>query len=222
MKKTNVFRRIIAAIGSLFNNECTCEECIEHGAEKGIFCYKDEGRTKEMLNYPEVIKLLKTYDQSRTPILEEMLGYEDSRINTFNFIQFKKYLGHVENLSKRANIEMTGISFVSVAKPDNNGGKGYASLLYIPSTTVNGSQILFDPLQSLKEGKLVTFKEMLERHGYRWIYDSAEDYKEGKRKDNDYGLKTEMKRMMAVSNSLVEELEDESSAGDYAHYSPPY
>ena len=83
-----------------------------------------------------------------------------------------------------------GISFVNGAK-DHNGAKyGYNSLLYLPSTIVNGQEILFDPVQSAKQGKLVTFKEMLERYGYQWIYDNAEDYEQGKRKDNNYDSKS--------------------------------
>ena len=225
MEKKNLFRRIIDALCSFFGKKCNCDECLEKNGENGIFCYKDEGRTKEMLNYSEIITALKSYDTSRIAPFEKAFGYEDSRVNTFDFVQFKKYLGHVENLSKKANIKMTGISFISVAKMHENENKEYGSLIYIPSTTVNGMQVLYDPVQSVRQGTLVTFKEMLEKHGYNWIYDSKEAYKKGKRDDYDYGLKSDQKsRMMVMSTILNDTLEgdEESGAGNWSTMKPPY
>ena len=65
-----------------------------------------------MLTYPQVIDMLKKYDDSRIEPFEQAYGYEDTRVNIFNFDQFKKYLGHIENLSKKAGIRISGISFI--------------------------------------------------------------------------------------------------------------
>ncbi|CAM1356031.1 hypothetical protein [Tenacibaculum halocynthiae] len=227
MNKKNIFQKIIGIFKSIFCKECTYEECIESANENGVFCYKDEGRTKEMLSYSEIIEMLKSYDMTRIEPIEKALGYEDSRINTFDFIQFKKYLGHIENLSRKVKIEITGISFIATAKPNHKGKeKGYGSLIYMPSTTIRGKQVLFDPVQSAKRGELVTFKEMLVKHGYNWIYDSEGEYKEGKRKDYNYSLQSIKKETVAFSmrngegNTNMDG--DDSGAGNLSHKKPPY
>ncbi len=224
MKEQNFITRLLRAIRNLFGGGCDCEECIERGPEQGIFCYKDEGRTKEMLTYPEIIEMLKKYDDSRIKPFEQAYGYEDTRMNIFNFDQFKKYLGHIENLSKKAGIRISGISFIYGAKDHDGAEYGYNSLLYLPSTIVNGKEVLFDPVQSAKRGELVTFKEMLERYGYQWIYDNAEDYEQGKRKDNNYDLKSNQVKsgeFRMVSNDGFGQ-EDESGAGNWGSIKPPY
>ncbi|SED20327.1 hypothetical protein SAMN04489761_4608 [Tenacibaculum sp. MAR_2009_124] len=224
MKEQNFITRLFNAIRNFFRGDCDCDECIENGADKGIFCYKDEGRTKEMLAYPEVIEMLKRYDGTRIEPFEQAYGYEDTRMNTFNFYQFKKYLGHIENLSKRAGIRISGISFIYGAKNHEGARHGYNSLVYLPSTVINGKEVLFDPVQSARQGKLVTFKEMLERYGYQWIYDDAEDYEQGKRKDNNYDLKSNQEKsseFKMISNDDFDQ-EDESGTGNHSTLAPPY
>ncbi|CAL2077420.1 hypothetical protein [Tenacibaculum sp. 190524A02b] len=230
MNKKNVLTIIVEFLKRLFGKECDCEECIEKGSERGIFCYKDEGRTEEMLSYPEVIEMLKHYDLTRIEPVERMLGYEDSRVNTFDFLQFKKYLGHIENLSKKAGIRITGISFINTVKPNHDEKeKGYGSLIYIPTTTMNGEQIAFDPVQSANRGKLVTFREMLAEYGYNWIYDTEGAYKEGKRKDNNYSIENLQKQESQKSENAQEVksfalrgAEGESGAGNWGTRKPPY
>ncbi|CAM1365163.1 hypothetical protein [Tenacibaculum xiamenense] len=224
MREQNFITRLLRAIRNFFRGDCDCEECIEKGPEQGVFCYKDEGRTKEMLTYPQVIEMLKRYDDTRIEPFEQAYGYEDSRITTFDFYQFKKYLGHVETLSRKAKIKMTGISFISGATNLEDNGKEYSSLIYMPSTKINGRDVLYDPTRSANEGKLVTFKEMLERYGYQWIYDNAEDYEQGKRKDNNYDLKSNQvksARFSMISNDGFGQ-DDESGAGNYGQLTPPY
>lgn len=230
MNKKNILTIIIEFLKKLFGKECNCEECIEEGSERGIFCYKDEGRTEEMLNYSEIIEMLKHYDTTRIEPVERVLGYEDSRVNTFDFLQFKKYLGHIENLSKKAGIRITGISFINTVKPNHDGKeKGYGSLIYIPTTTVNGEQIAFDPVQSTYRGKLVTFREMLAEYGYNWIYETEAAYKEGKRKDNNYSIENLQKQESQKSENTQEiksfalrGAEGESGAGNWGTRKPPY
>ncbi|MEX6626461.1 hypothetical protein [Tenacibaculum salmonis] len=218
---------LAATCAVLFLTSCT-EEKLETvgGSTKNsqvVFSYKDEGRTKEMLNYTQIIDVLKLYDVTRITPIEESLGYEDSRINTFNFIQFKKYLGHIENLSAKSGIEITGISFIATAKKlDNVKNKGYGSLIYLPSTTVNGKQFLFDPEQSFKQKKLVTFKEMLAKHGYNWIYDSKESYSKGKRRDCNYTIELEEGVLNRGEEGQAGSQGEQSGAGNLTHIKPPY
>ncbi|WNW00873.1 hypothetical protein RRF68_07660 [Tenacibaculum sp. HL-MS23] len=226
MKKASLLKLFILVYALIFiacmisceKHECKCEHEGDQTPE-GTFCYIDEGRTKEMLNYTEIVAMLKSYDTTRIAPLEKALGYEDSRINNYNFIQFKKYLGRIENLSKKAKINITGISFIAAAKSNySNTGKSYQDLIYIPTTTVNGKQIAFDPVQSAKQGKLVTFKEMLALNGYKWIYDTKDDFEAGKIKNYDYGLKTLNKNK---ESTLLGE-DELSGVGNKGTLTPPF
>ena len=229
MKKTKLFQLLFLTLLMSFVTSCEKYQCKCEGDDwktqipEGTFCYSDEGRTKEMLTYSDVVTMLSNYDSTRIAPLEKSLGYEDSRVNNFDFVQFKKYLGHIENLSKKANIKITGISFIATAKENhNNTGKSYSSLIYIPTTTIDGKQVAFDPVQSAKQGKLVTFKEMLAKNGYRWIYNTREEYEKGKRDDYNYQIR--VVRQNKAGFMLTTSLDDEmlSGAGDQANLEPPY
>ncbi|TDQ21922.1 hypothetical protein [Tenacibaculum caenipelagi] len=229
MKKTNLLQLLFLTLAVSFavscektDSKCDCDDWRSQVPE-GTFCYSDEGRTKEMLNYKEIVEMLSNYDRTRIAPIEKTLGYEDTRANTFDFAQFKKYLAHVENMSKKANIEITGISFISTAKENhNNTGKSYSSLIYIPTTTINDKQIAFDPVQSAKQGKLVTFKEMLAKHGYKWIYNTKEEFEKGKRDDYNYNIRVlkENKAGFMYASPLNDE--SLSGAGNQANLEPPY
>ncbi|CAM1346034.1 hypothetical protein [Tenacibaculum crassostreae] len=228
MKKTNLLRLLFLAFVMSFAVSCEKHQCkCEHDdwqsqLPEGTFCYSDLGRTNEMLNYPEIVEMLRNYDTTRIAPLEKALGYPDSRINTYNYQNFKNYLGHIESLSKKAKIEITGISFISAAKPDYNGtGKSYQDLIYIPTTTIDGKQVAFDPVQSTKKGKLVTFKEALAANGYNWIYNSKEEFEEGKRVDYNYSIKV-LKENKAGFMSLTPPGDDDSGAGNKGNLEPPY
>ena len=97
MKKAGLLKLFIIVYALVFvvcmvsceKHECKCEHEDDQTPED-TFCYADEGRTEEMLNYTEIVAMLKNYDTTRIAPLEKALGYEDSRINSYNFIQFKK------------------------------------------------------------------------------------------------------------------------------------
>ncbi|WP_299118397.1 hypothetical protein [uncultured Tenacibaculum sp.] len=218
MKKTNLLKLLIIFFTLNFMASCEKHKCKcdnddwQSQIPEGTFCYSDEGRTLEMLDYTEIVSMLKEYDTTRIAPLEKALGYEDSRINTYNFKQFLKYLGRVKNLSKKVGIEVSGISFISAAMPNyNNTGRSYQDLIYIPTTTIGGKQVAFDPLQSYKQGKLVTFKEMLAKNGYNWIYNSLEEFNKGKREDYNYSIEL-----------LTDPSNEPSGAGNKGNLEPPY
>ncbi|WP_428742623.1 hypothetical protein [Tenacibaculum sp.] len=229
MKKTTLLQLLFLTLVMSFavscektDSKCDCDDWRSQVPE-GTFCYSDEGRTKEMLNYKEIVAMLSNYDRTRIAPVEKTLGYEDTRANTFDFVQFKKYLAHVENMSKKANVKITGISFISAAKPDYKGtGKTYQNLIYIPTTTINGKQIAFDPVQSAKQGKLVTFKEMLVSNGYKWIYDTKEEFEKGKRDDYNYNIRVLRENKANFVSALTLDEESLSGAGNQGQLSPPF
>lgn len=228
MKKTNLLQLLIIVFAMSFMTSCEKHKCKcdhenwELQIPEGTFCYADEGRTKEMLDYTEIVAMLRNYDTTRIAPLQRALKYQDSRINTYDFAQFQKYLGRIKNLSKKAKIPMTGISFISAAKPNYDGtGRSYQDLIYIPTTTINGKQIPYDPVQSVKQKKLVTFKEMLAENGYNWIYNTKQEFEAGKREDYDYSLKV-LKQNKAGFNFFLSQKNELSGAGNHGQLVPPY
>ncbi len=171
-------------------------------------------RPYNALNYLELVPMLEHYDKTRKPVLEEALGFEDTRMNYFSIETIENYIKYVKTLSREKGIKFTGINFVSAAYPENTGHgvPNYQNLLLMPTTKINGKNICFDPVQSTSE-KIVTVKEMLASYGYNWVYDSKEDY------DNRY-----------KSNELIlnnfknrnQKSDIESGAGNHSTLAPPY
>lgn len=224
MKKTNYLLMTLSVVMMAFFSSCEqkCKKCEKNVLPEGTFTYADEGRTPEMLDYNKIVTMLRNYDQTRIRPLEEALGYEDTRVDNYNFEQFKKYLGRIENLSKKAGVKITGLSFIAAADPNyGKTGKSYQDLIYIPTTTIKGKQIPFDPVQSLKQGRLVTFKEMLADNGYNWIYNTKKDFETGKRKDYNYSIERAQKQNKAGILTIQDPV-DLSGAGNYGQLTPPF
>ncbi|CAM1365168.1 hypothetical protein [Tenacibaculum xiamenense] len=171
-------------------------------------------RPYNALNYLELVPMLEHYDKTRKPVLEEALGYEDTRMNYYSIETIENYLKYVKTLSREKGIKFTGINFVSAAYPENTGHgvPNYQNLLLMPTTEINGKNISFDPVQSTSE-KIVTVKEMLASYGYNWVYDSKEDY-DSRNKPNELVQRNFQNR--SKSSDV------ESGAGNRGQISPPY
>lgn len=234
MKKTNQILVVCAvAMVAFFSS---CEKKVKEPSKEEVkqkvtnyeelddyFCSPAEGfdRPNTTLDYNQVVSMLSEYDATRLAPLEKALGYADSRINTFDFKSLIKYLKYVKKLTKgikNEKVKITGISFISAAKSNyKNTGKSYQDLIYIPTTTINGKQIPFDPYLSDQRDSLVTFKEALAENGYKWIYDSKKDYEEGVAKDHNYKLPMNKK-----SSKEAKDGSEKSGAGNYGGLEPPY
>ncbi len=171
-------------------------------------------RPYNALNYLELVPMLEHYDKTRKPVLEEALGFEDTRMNYYSIETIENYLKYVKTLSREKGIKFTGINFVSAAYPENTGHgvPNYQNLLLMPTTEINGKNICFDPVQSTPE-KIVTVKEMLASYRYNWVYDSKEDY-DNRNKPNELVQRNFQNR--SKSNYV------ESGAGNRGQISPPY
>lgn len=228
MKKTNLLLTFfsIVTIGILTSCEtkkCNCDEQeIDPQNLEGYFCYPAlTSRPDVALKYPEVVEMLTEYDQTRIKPLENALGYPDSRVNTYDFAKFVQYLNYVEKLSRKAKITITGISFISAAKPNYEGLKrSYQDLIYIPTTTINGEQIPFDAVLSAERDSLVTFKAALAEYGYNWIYNTKEEFEAGKNEENNYRLSITKQNKAGFIDFNV--ANDNSGAGNTATLAPPF
>ncbi len=187
MKKINVFKTVIVVfllsfITSCEKHECKCDcEDWQSQVPEGIYFYKDNGRPSNAIKYNEIVKMLEAYDETRKEVLKKSLGFEDTRVNSYPIEQLKDYLGYIEGLCAEKEIELTGINIISAAYPKNYSKSkeaGYQSLIFMPTTTIDGeSYVTFDPLKS-KKGHPVTFKSILASKGYNWTYDRSKVAKE--------------------------------------------
>lgn len=189
-----------------------------------IACQKDEdsitppsettvARPWNMLSYKEMIERLEDYDKTRKPVLEQALGHEDTRVNFYSIETIENYIAYVKQVAKEKGIEVTGINFVSGAYPKNAnyGTPGYQHFMFMPTTTINGKNIGFDPVHSSKDN-IVTMKEMLASFGYNWVYDSKEDYE-------NRNVVSKQIQSNLVKRSQITDLK--SSGANWGAYSPP-
>ncbi|MFY0628790.1 MAG: hypothetical protein JXR05_00335 [Flavobacteriaceae bacterium] len=134
-------------------------------------------KPNNFLTGKETASMLHHYDMTRKPVLEKTLGHEDTRINFHSIDELENYIKYVKEISREKGINLTGINFVSASYPENTtqGIANYQTIMFMPTTEINGKNIGFDPLQSTSE-KIVTMKETLIKYVYNWIYDSKEDY----------------------------------------------
>ena len=120
-----------------------------------VGCQKDEdtvnanleetsvARPWNMISYKGMIERLEYYDKTRKPVLENALGFEDTRINYYSIETIENYIKYVKQLSKEKGIELTGINFVSGAYPKeaSYGTPGYQHFIFMPTTNINGRNI---------------------------------------------------------------------------------
>ncbi|RKF04208.1 hypothetical protein C8N26_0871 [Tenacibaculum lutimaris] len=218
MKKTNLLQLMFVALLMSFiascdnaNQKCDCDDW-QSQVPEGTFCYVDKGRPSNMLKYNEIVNMLESYDKTRKEVLEKSLGFEDTRVNSYPIQQLKDYLGYIENLCAQKEIPLTGINIISTAYPENYSGSktaGYQTLIFMPTTTIDGEEfVTFDPLKS-KKGVPVTFKSILAKRGYNWSYDNSRISKE------------EQKAGVLNFNPIQEDSED-SSGANRLKPTPPY
>lgn len=185
MKKTVLLKLLVVVYAIafiLFMTSCEKHECkrshekSEHKVIEGTFNYTDKGRPTNMIKYNEIVNMLEAYDSTRKFVLEKSLGFEDTRVNTYPIEELKNYLGYIENLCVQKNIPLTGINIISAAYPNkksNSKEAGYQTLIFMPTTTIDGEYfVTFDPLKSVK-GNPITFKSILAKKGYKWLYDNS-------------------------------------------------
>ncbi len=187
-----------------------------------IFCPNDlkadVSKPKTLLTYWEIVSMLHEYDKTRFEILVNGLGFEDTRINTFDFYELKNYLAYMEEEAKKKNIQLKGVSFIKGVYTEENAPKpeyvNYENLLYTPTTIINGQEVEIDVLSSTKDN-IVTLKSKLEKFNYEWRYDNKENFKLKSSK------KLEKKALKSIMMNDDGFSDEESGLANKTHLSPP-
>ena len=134
-----------------------------------------KGRPDIALTYPELVSMLKHYDETRKKPLATARGDEDTRVNFLKIEDLKQYIAYVEKEAKKKKIKVTGINFISAAYPNNYSEQekqNYQTIIMMPATTIDGKEgVSFDPLKS-DNRKPKSLKEILSSdYNYNWYYD---------------------------------------------------
>lgn len=201
---------LVASIGVTSLLSCTQDKSTDVLIEKTIKTTKPQN----LLMYKEMVAMLEHYDKTRKPILEKALGKEDTRINFYTIETLETYLNYVKKISQEKGIKLTGINIVSASYPENtlHGVPNYQTVMFMPTTEINGNNIAFAPEMS-NNGEIITMKEVLGEYGYNWIYDTKEDYD-----DRNLVNKEIQKNFLNRNNNT----DKESSNGNRGLLQPPY
>lgn len=188
-----------------------------------ILCGKQQEvkKPETLLTYKEVVEMLQEYDNTRFEVLVNELGYEDSRVNTFEFSEVKNYVNYAEKRANEIGIKLKGLSFIKGVYNANTAHDynsiGYENLLYMPTALIEGKEVLIDIVNS-KRDNIVTFKEMLEQNGYKWRYSSRENYILRKKIE-----KSDKEKQMFKSIRVTNNDEDQlSGTANVTNIAPPY
>lgn len=212
--KPKKMKQLLQAVGSEFDLIVLTKK--EYKNLKKGTTIKDESITPTtLLNYSKIVNMLQEYDTVKLSVDKatniysmNALKYEDARMSTFDFDNFKTYISYIEKLAQEKEIKIQGISFVkgtynSTTAP-NKRLTGYESTLYLPTALINGKETLIDLEHSTKDN-IVSFKSMLASQGYDWRYD---------------GKDTTQQKTLTI-NVQAKATDSGSSTGNYNNVTPP-
>lgn len=215
-------KKILQAIGNAFNLKVLTNEEYTNLNKPATILKKEPSlftKPTTLLDYTKIVAMLREYDNIKLNIDDttkkvsmKALKYEDVRISTFDFTNFKNYITYIENLATEKGITLKGISFIkgsyNEATAHDKIFVGYESLMYVPTTLIDGKETLID-LEHSSEGNIVSFRSMLASNDYEWNYDGKED--------TNKVTETGNAKMMMRSRSS-----NNSSSGNYNGANPPY
>lgn len=96
---------------------------------------------KKCISVEEARELQNTWCDTRTPEIDNCLGFEDTREFWWSVKELKKYLRYVERESKKQGIENPGIRAYFGAYPKDKCKikRGYATMFFAPTGSPAGA-----------------------------------------------------------------------------------
>jgi len=188
------------------------------------------------LTSSKIKNMLEAYDNTFLNTKTKALGFEDARVTTFNLAEFKKYLSYVENEAFKKGIVLESISFIKGVYNEetthNNIFIGYENLFYLPTTLINGEEVLIDLANSSKNN-IVSFKDALSSNGYNWRYNNngvVSTLPEKQQAFNEVQLSSSNTDLVSVANMTHVKPPSESNSmndsnilmANYNNVTPPY
>ncbi|MEL6810922.1 MAG: hypothetical protein AAFP76_06265 [Bacteroidota bacterium] len=110
----------------------------------------------QSITFEEVRELQNEFVETRAPLLEAGLGFEDTRDFWFSLDTLKNYIKYVEQEAKRQGYDNLGIRvyFAAYDEPQGNQEFPYSTVVLVPTTTIDGFSGLqkgFFPVQETIE-----------------------------------------------------------------------
>ena len=144
------------------NNECSHKE-------KKV----NDSRPDQAITYKEMASMFNAYDTGQKKVLDEYRGKltqgkdpVETISHFYDLQDLKQYIAYLEKLSKKKNIELTGIRIFSAAYPKNHIKKelqGRHTLVFMPTAKIDGDrEVAYEPLYS-KKGNPIKFTEFLHK-----------------------------------------------------------
>jgi len=217
-------KKLLQAIGNIFNLVVLSKEEYTTITEQPPNVSIEPTKPTTLLSYREIVTMLKEYDTKKLNIENNgevitmnALKYEDARVSTFDFNEVKNYINYVEKIATEKGIALKGLSFVKGVYNEETAHKdnyiGYESLIYLPTTLVNGKETLIDVANSSKNN-IVSFKDMLTKNGYEWRYDTTNTT--ATLSEENISKKQEVNSEMQLRSSNGEAL-----IANFSHVKPP-
>ena len=144
------------------NNKCSHKE-------KDV----NDSRPDQAITYKEMASMFNAYDTGQKKVLDEYRGKltqgkdpVETISHFYDLQDLKQYIAYLEKLSKKKNIELTGIRIFSAAYPKNHIKKelqGRHTLVFMPTAKIDGDrEVAYEPLYS-KKGNPIKFTEFLHK-----------------------------------------------------------
>ena len=97
-------KKLLQAVAKLFNLVVLTKEEYKKLIDGPPKVGGEPIKPTTLLNYSEVVTMLLEYDKTRFELLVNGLGFEDTRVNTFDFEEVKNYLAYTENLANKSGV----------------------------------------------------------------------------------------------------------------------
>ncbi len=109
----------------------------------------------QTISFEEANRLEETYKQTRAAILNDTLGYEDTREFWFSLDSLKKYISYVEQEGARMGKSNLGLRIYLGAYPaqGNYPDPGYSTVFIVPTSKSKGNPLKqgFFPMEETQE-----------------------------------------------------------------------
>lgn len=136
-------------------------------------CYPNNSRPSQVISYEEMAAMMDAFDSGSKKELDKYMKKvskgKDSISTIYNWYKLedlKQYIAYIEKISKEKGIPVTGLRIYPSEYPENYANqklKGRQTLIFTPTTTLNGKDdVAFEPLYS-EIGKPALISEFLEK-----------------------------------------------------------
>ncbi|WP_114492943.1 hypothetical protein [Candidatus Ulvibacter alkanivorans] len=108
-----------------------------------ISCEEPPQAPQQTISAEEANTLEEEFKQTRAAIINDSLGFEDTREFVFSLDSLKKYIEYVEHTADERGLENLGLRIYFAAYPENSNypDAGYATVFLVPTAQQQPSNV---------------------------------------------------------------------------------